>query len=263
MTTRPITHAVRDDRAAIDKAISLLVSFRDQANTGVGVSELARRADLNKSTAFRVLGILERNGVVERVGTSYRLGPRLHELSRGAYTSDHEALRDMLIPFVADVYERTHETTHLAVLVGADVLYLAKLYGYRRIRSPSRIGGRAPAYCTAVGKILLAYDSDAAATAAATLRPFTSHTVTDAAALSLQLARVRRDGIAFDDEEIQRGLSCVAVPIFGPAGCPVAALSIAGATGSIDIRRHVPTLRRVAAAAGQMFTESISKNTRL
>lgn len=66
--------SVRDDRAAIDKAFSLLVAFGDQASSGLGVSELARRTNLSKSTAYRVLGMLERNDMVERIGTAYRLG---------------------------------------------------------------------------------------------------------------------------------------------------------------------------------------------
>ena len=80
--TTSVAEPVRDDRAAVDKAISLLVAFGDQASSGLGVTELARRAQMSKSTAYRVLGMLERNAVVERVGTGYRLGSRLHELGR-------------------------------------------------------------------------------------------------------------------------------------------------------------------------------------
>jgi len=250
--TVSVAEPVRDDRAAIDKAISLLVAFGDRASTGLGVSELARRAQLSKSTAFRVLGMLERNGVVERVGTNYRLGARLHELGRAVYAPGHERIRDLLTPFVIDLYELTRETVHLATLHGTEVVYLAKLYGHRPVPSPSRIGGRLPAHCTAVGKALLAYDPDAAAAALCVpLRRFTAHTITDPVMLAAELDTIRREGIAFDNEESQLGLNCVAAPVISPRGRVVAALSIAGPRGRIDTRRLATDLRRVSASASQ------------
>lgn len=242
----------RDDRAAIDKAVSLLVSFGDQANTGLGVSELARRSGLSKSTAFRVLGSLERNGVVERVGSDYRLGRRLLELGTRVYAPEADRIRDVLTPFLADLYELTHETVHLAALHGTDVVYLAKLYGHRPAPSPSRVGGCIAAYCTAVGKALLAYDHEAATrTLRSPLRPFTARTLCDPTRLSEHLDAVRRDGIAFDHEEALAGLTCVAVPVLGPAGRAVAALSVSGATGRFDPYAQAGALRRVSHAASQ------------
>ncbi|MBV6760410.1 IclR family transcriptional regulator [Rhodococcus opacus] len=244
--------SARDDRAAIDKAISLLVSFGDQASTGVGVSELARRAKLNKSTAHRVLAGLERNGVVERIGTRYRLGARLHDLGRSVYAPGHEQLRDLLIPFLTDLYVGTGETVHLAALHGTDVVYLAKLYGHRQVHSPSRIGGRIPAHCTAVGKVLLAYDhAGATQTLAGPLRRYTPRTLTDPGDLAAALETIRRDGIAFENDEVQPGLSCVAVPIIGPSGRPVAAFSVSGSTHRIDLRGHSSMLRRICSAASR------------
>ncbi|MFI7636117.1 IclR family transcriptional regulator [Nonomuraea sp. NPDC049400] len=244
------TAAIRDDRAAIDKAVSLLISFGDQAGTGLGVSELARRAELSKSTAFRVLGMLERNGVVEKVAGKYRLGQRLHELGRHVYVPDHDRIRDLLIPFLTDLYELTRETVHLAALHATDVVYLSKLYGHRQVRSPSRIGGRVPAHCTAVGKVLLAYDHDALERVLASdLRAFTPHTITDPGRLAASIAEIRRTGVAFDDEESTVGLCCVAVPVMGRGGKAVAAMSVSGPTGRLDTRAQAPALRRVSAAA--------------
>src|SRR5882757_9167545 len=209
--TSPVTSASRDDRAAVDKAISLLIAFGDRASSGVGVSELARRAQLSKSTAYRVLGMLERNGVVERVGTDYRLGERLHDLGRAVYAPGHEGVRDLLLPYLTDLYELTRHTAHLAVLHGTDVVYLAKLYGHRPAPVPSRIGGRLPAHATAVGKVLLAYDATAALqVTSAPLQRFTEHTITDPEELAAELARIRRVGVGYDNQESQLGLNCVA-----------------------------------------------------
>jgi len=250
--TTDTLQAGRDDRAAVDKAISLLVSFGTDAASGVGVSELARRAQLSKSTAFRVLGMLERNGVVERVGRDYRLGARLHELGRSVYSPDFEQLRDQLIPFLTDLYEATHETVHLAGLHGTDVVYLAKLYGHRHVKSPSRIGGRVPAYATAVGKALLAHDPDALElTLARRIVRFTTSTVADGDALQEQLADVRRLGVAREDEEVVPGLACLAAPILGRTGRPVAAMSISVPAGRLDQQHLEPLLRKVTGAATQ------------
>lgn len=244
------TTTSRDDRAAIDKAFSLLVSFGAQASTGLGVSELARRAELSKSTAFRVLQMLERNGVVERVGSGYRFGRRLHELGSAVYSPENERIREALTPFLADLYELTHETVHLATLHGVEVVYLAKLYGHRRVPSPSRVGGRVPAHCTAIGKALAAHDPAAFdALATAPLTALTANSLVDSDRLTLQLMNVRRDGFAVESEEAAPGLACIAVPVFGVGGRSVAGLSVSGPVGSFDLQQHAPALRQVAHSA--------------
>lgn len=246
------TSAARDDRAAIDKAVSILAAFGADVERSLGGSELARRADLCKSTAFRVLRTLERNGLVERAAGRYRLGTRLQEIVVSSAAPDNCRTRDVLTPFMADLYELTHETVHLAVLRGTDVVYLNKLYGHRQVPAPSTIGGTVPAYCTAVGKALLAYDADALdSTLALELRAWTPNTINDAEVLRRSLADARRQGIAFDDQEARVGLSCVAVPVLGPQGQPVAAFSVAGATQRFDPRAHAPALRRVGMAAAR------------
>ncbi|MGY4713008.1 IclR family transcriptional regulator [Mycolicibacterium sp. CBM1] len=243
----------RDDRAAIDKAFSLLVAFGDDASTGLGVSELARRTSLSKSTAFRVLGMLERNAMVERVGKNYRLGSRLHELGRGVYAPGQDRLRDVLLPYLTELFEMTKQTVHLATLHGSDVLYLAKLYGHRTIAAPSRIGGRLPATCTAIGKVLLASDADAAAAALAGPLPrLTPRSIVDPGRMAQELTAIRRDGIATDVEESRLGVQCVAAPVLGRNGKPVAALSVS-LPKATDTRAVTAALRHVCASAGQGF----------
>jgi IclR family transcriptional regulator, KDG regulon repressor len=242
----------RDDRAAVDKAISLLLAFGAQASTGLGVSELARRAQMSKSTAFRLLGALERTGVVERIGAGYRLGARLHTLGNSVYAPGHDRARDLLLPYVAELYELTRETVHLAVLHGTDVVYLAKLYGHRAPASPSRIGGRLPAHYTAVGKVLLAHDPDAAAiTLSGPLPQATPKSIGRPEALAAELERIRTEGLAYDDEESRLGLACVAAPVFAPGGRVVAALSVSGPVSRVDLQRAARELRRVSFAATQ------------
>lgn len=242
----------RDERAAIDKAISVLASFGDDARRGVGVSELARRTALSKSTTHRVLALLERNGVVERVGTDYRLGGLLRQIGSTVYDTGQEELRDLLIPYLTELYVATQETVHLAARSGTDVVYLAKLYGHRRIPSPSRVGHRLPAHCTAVGKALLAYDPAAAhvATDGALCR-YTDRTIVDRDRLDTELRMIRSRGIAIETGEVQSGLMCIAVPVLNVTGLPVAAMSVSGPVGRLDVARHEAALRRIAFAASR------------
>lgn len=254
--TITVVEPVRDARAAIDKAFSLLVAFGSDASGGLGVSELARRTRLSKSTAFRVLGMLERNAMVERVGTNYRLGARLHDLGRAASSPGHERLRDVLLPYLTELFEMTRHTVHLAVLDSTDVVYLAKLYGHRTVAAPSRIGGRLPSSCTGVGKVLLAYDPDTvAAVVAAPLPQLTPRSIADPVTLVAELASIRRDGVATDNEESRVGVQCVAAPVLARNGRPLAAMSVSAPRG-VDMSPFVISLRRVCASAARELSRS-------
>ena len=230
----------RDTRTAVDKAMALLRAFGNEGSVGVGVSELARRCDLSKSTAFRLLGILAKNGAVERAGSSYRLGPMLFDLAEPTPSPHIDLLNEVLTPYLAKLFEVTRQTVHLAVLTGHEVTYLNKLHAQFKVSSPSRIGGRAPAYCTAVGKMMLAYDHDAMEEIlAGELEPWTSHTITDPVQLRAEL------------EEIMMGLNCIAAPVMSPARIPLAALSVSGRVGVMEPERYEPLLRKVCFEAGK------------
>ena len=164
--------------------------------------------------------------------------------------SDEDQIRDVLTPFGADLYELTHQTVHLAALHGSDVVYIGKLYGHRRIPAPSAVGTRVPAHCTALGKVLLAFDPDAFDAAISSELPaLTERSITDSSALAAQLVRVRRQGVAYDDQEAALGLTAVAAPLFGVGDRAVAALSVSGPVGEFDAPEFDSALRRVARAS--------------
>ncbi len=252
---------VPEQQTAVDKALVLLKSLAEQ-DREVGVSELARCARLSKSTAFRLLGILQRNDLVERVGSNYRLGIQLFDMGNRVHGPTPLLLQERLLPHLADLYELTHETVHLAVLHGTEIVYVNKIHGHRAARTPSRIGARLPAYCTAVGKALLAFDHDAAEAAIeAGLSALTEYTLTDADSFRAELRRIRRDGIAYDRQEATLGLTCVAVPIMGPVGRPLAAVSVAGADHRFDPSRYAGALRRVAHEAARTVTAAKARGS--
>ncbi|WJZ03618.1 IclR family transcriptional regulator [Corynebacterium freiburgense] len=245
-----------DTRSSVDKAFSLLRSFSDHDAAGVGVSELARRACLSKSTAHRLLATLVANGAVERSGDFYRLGPLCFELTSDQGTRAHDMISEILTPFLAVLFERTRQTVHLATLQGNEVVYINKLFSARRIASPSRIGGRAPAYCTGVGKAMLAWDYvRAESTIASGLHRWTPYTITDPEEFREELATIRNEGIAYDRQEIALGLSCIAAPIFGRNNEPIAAMSVSGASTQFKPEEHVAALKRICAAAGRAALE--------
>ncbi|ROR55188.1 IclR family transcriptional regulator [Luteococcus japonicus] len=256
-------NASRDSRTAVDKALALLDAFGEEHTTGVGVSELARRTNLSKSTAFRVLAMLERNGAVERAGIQYRLGPFVQRLSAPKATSEDTLVRDTLTPFLVNLYERTRHTVHLAVLERTDVIYLNKLHGLHQVPSPSRVGGRIPAYCTAVGKALLAYHPDEMEEVlGGELHQWTPHTVTDPQVLRQQILRSREEGLAHDREEIMDGLHCVAAVVTSPTGGAVAAMSVSGPSGRFVPSQVAPALRAICADAGRAYGQRFRADRR-
>jgi len=246
-----VTEAESSLSTSVDKALALLDVF-ENIDTSLGVSELARRAGLPKSTAFRLLAVLEQRQLVERQEARYRLGTRLFELGhRVSYCRPH-SLRDTAVPFLGDLYELTHETVHLGVLDGADILYLEKLFGHQRVKAPSAVGARVPAYCSALGKALLAVSSpdSVSATLARGLEPRTGYTIVVPSMLQEELETVRDRGVAFDLEESGVGVNCVAAPIFARIGRVLGAVSVCGATARFNPHDYATSVVQVARGIG-------------
>ncbi|MDF5754576.1 IclR family transcriptional regulator [Spongiactinospora sp. TRM90649] len=245
------------ERADLDtvlgKAVTILRAFRadDQA---VSLAELVRRTGLHKATVHRLSRDLVANRLLDRADGGYRLSGGLFEL--GMLASLERSLLEVAMPFLQDLYERTHETIHLGVREGRDVVYVAKIGGHRQARAPSRPGGRMPLHCTAIGKVLLAYADDGLRHDVLTgpLERRTPHTVVAPGALRRQLQRVAETGVAFEHEESALGLLCVAAPVLGRDDETLAAISVAGPTGRFRPESHVPTVRATAAALAATLT---------
>lgn len=213
-----------DDRSLLARAFAVLGVF-GPGRAELTLAELTEGSGLPRSTTHRLLVQLEALGAVERCAVGWRLGVRMFEL--GQLVPTQQRLRERALPFMGDVYEATHQTVHLAVLEGADVVYVEVIAGHRAVHTPSRRGGRVPAHCTGVGKVLLAFGD---APIAQPLVRRTRATITDPAAMRRELAEVRRLGLAFDREEAQEGLCCVAAPVHDHRGV-VAGLSVSMPTG--------------------------------
>ncbi|OLT18739.1 IclR family transcriptional regulator [Pseudonocardia sp. CNS-139] len=247
--------AVRDDDVTrtggslsmLGRAFTLLGAFRP-GEAEVTLAELTRRSGVPKPTAHRLLGELEEWGAVERNGRGYRLGLRLFEL--GQLVPRQRELQETAAPFLADLFEATRETVHLAVPDGVEVVYVQKLPASSAPEIPSRQGGRMPAYCTGLGKALLAFGPPARLQAVldAGLVRRTPRTVVAPGLLSAELAEIRRRGLAEEHEESAVGIACVAAPVFGPGGDAVAALSITGWSNRLHTARVAPAVQTAALA---------------
>ena len=250
----PVTRLGADSaRTAVDKAFEILTTL-PPGGQFVGVSELARSMHLSKSTVFRLLTTMERNGFVERDGGRYRLGRRLHDIGAQVYEPRPGRLHELLSPIMAALYERSRETVHLGVLRDSDVVLLGRLHGRRTTPHTLRLGSRFPAHCSAMGKAMLAHDPDAVeALLRRGLIARTRHSITAPHLFRTELQRTRDTGIALSDQEARLNLSCVAIPLRDDARRPLASLSISGSSRGFDGHRNITLLRAIAAEAERLI----------
>jgi DNA-binding IclR family transcriptional regulator len=231
--------------SVVGRVFALLSAFRPGDRT-VAISELARRTGISKPTAHRLLHQMAEWDVVEVSAAGARVGMGLFEL--GLLAARPVDLREAATPFLADLYEGTGETVHLAVAKGTEVVYVQKVEGRHGPQTASRVGGRMPAYCTGVGKALLAHApaEQVEAVVRAGLRRRTPRTVIAAGLFQRELARVRETGTAVEYEESAVGIACVASPVLDAGGAAVAAVSITGRANRIDVMRLAPAVRTAA-----------------
>ncbi|MFF4546549.1 IclR family transcriptional regulator [Streptomyces sp. NPDC001435] len=239
--------------SVLARALSILDAFAPD-DTAVSASELGRRTGLAKSTVHRLAGELCRLGLLEQTPRGLRLGLHLFEL--GQLVPRQRDLREAALPLMEDLREVTHATVHLAVREGVEVVYIEILGGKAHPGLPSRVGGRMPAHATGVGKAILAFSPPevAAERIRAGLPPCSPFTIVAPGALLRELENVRRTGVAYDREESGVGTVCVAAPVLGADGLPIAALSVTGRSSQLDIERMGPAVRTAALALGRQLT---------
>jgi DNA-binding IclR family transcriptional regulator len=225
----------------LERGLLILQAFRPTGHP-LRLYEVAERTDLPKGTAHRLCEQLCELGMLERTEHGYVLGIRLFEL--GELVPVKVRLREAALPFMQDLYEATHETIHLAVRDGSDVLYAEKIRGHAGVDVPSRVGGRLPLTCTGVGKALLAFSSQELidATLSRPLRRLTEHSIADPGRLTDELTQIRMSGLSYDREEATLGVCCVASPVL-VRGEAVAALSITLPASQLPMTRLAPAVR--------------------
>jgi IclR family KDG regulon transcriptional repressor len=203
-----------------------------QAETGVGITELAEALGVDKSSASRLAQTLAAYGFAEQDTDTrrYFVGPQIMRLSRSVLS--RMPLRDQAKPFLRQLVERTGECAHLAILAQGQALYIDQVESLSSLRVTTGIGTLAPLHCTALGKSLLAFNSEPLPS---DLPVFTPRTISDQETLRTHLEQTRRQGYAVDDEEYEYGVRCVAAPVFDFRGKVVGAIGISGPAGRVGL----------------------------
>lgn len=195
----------------VGKALAVLEAFQGR-RAALGVTEVAHRAGLPKSTTHRLLTVLAEHGYVERRGTRYTVGVILFELGNLVPHCQPWGLRATAIPFMADLLRTTDATVQLAVPAGDDVVIVEKLHGHHDAQVPTRAGDRLPARECALGRAVLAFDAPSA---------------TGDEVLDRSLAQVRKTGFAYERLGAPFGAISIATPVRSAAdGAVLAALSV-------------------------------------
>ncbi len=234
-----------EPRRSVLGRVDCIIGAFDRADVALTLHELTERTGLPKSTVHRMVDQLVAIGWIEREVSGYRIGMRLFEI--GGLASRRSRLSDLAYPHLHALSVATGLAVQMAILDGSDVVYLERI-PTKGLRLPTRQGGRQPAYCTALGKAMLAFDDDAAAgVLAQELHARTSRTLTTARDLEIELERIAETGLAFDHQESYEGLACVAAPVRG-SGRAIAAVSVTGPVTRIDLHAVAPLVRNTATA---------------
>jgi IclR family acetate operon transcriptional repressor len=244
----------------LEKVFRILDLFDDRGKE-LTAAEISARVGLNRATTFRILRQLEEAGYLDRSANSskFRLGFRFYHL--GSLVDGLTEIRTIARPFLEELVRASDETVHLVVLKQGQALYLDKIEGNKAVRVVSKVGMRLPAHCSGVGKVLLASLSDTQLNKVVKKRGlprFTENTITDLQKLIEELERVREQGYAIDNEEIEVGLKCVAAPVRDGDGEVIAAISVSGPRERLqgkDLERLIAMVKQTA----QRITNALAK----
>ncbi|MDE3076848.1 MAG: IclR family transcriptional regulator [Chloroflexota bacterium] len=230
---------------SVDNALRLLLMFRKRQN--VRASEASEALGVARSTAYRLLAMLEYHGLVSQDPDSktFSTGPTLLEMALAIVRNCD--LRTQARPFLEALCAEFKETVHLAILQGVDVLYLDSVESPRPLRVASRVGVTLPAHCTSVGKVLLAGLDQSELRGLyrqAALPALTTRSLASFRALEQALPEVRAAGHAISLGESEDDVVAIGVPVGPAGGRPRAALSLA-----LPMSRHTPEVQEKIVAA--------------
>ena len=218
--------------STLDKGLRVLEALSVADPSPVTLTSLSKAVGMHRTTVFRILGTLRARGYVSRDdgGDRYRLGVRVLTLA-SAVLNDLD-IRQAALPALEELRRATRELVFLSVRDRNEVVTVERLDSDQPLALRAHLGSRRPMHCTAAGKALMASlpQRETDAILAGELPAFTPRTVTFPDAIRQQLAEVRRNGFAWDDEEYFEGVRCVAAPVFGVEGRVVGVVSLAAPT---------------------------------
>ncbi|NIQ98444.1 MAG: IclR family transcriptional regulator [Desulfuromonadales bacterium] len=242
---------------AVSHALDLLEQFHDDVDE-LGVTELSKRLKLHKNNVFRLLATLESRNYIEqnKATENYRLGLKALELGQ-TFIKQMGLLRQAK-PILEKLVEETNETSYVSIIKDGYSVYLDVAETDLTVRVVSRVGSRLPAYCTAAGKVQLAYMTEEEIDQlyeGVELEKYTDSTIADFDELKAELKKIHDQGYAIDDEELDLGVRCVAAPIRDYTRRIVGALSSSGPSMRFpDERLEDELTPKVCEAAKELST---------
>lgn len=221
---------------AVDRAMRIIDLF-DEYTTELKITEISSRMSLHKSTVHSLLKTLMFHGYIaqDEANGKYRLGLKLVE--KGQLLLQGLDIRSVSRPMLAALSASTGQTAHLVILRGREGVYIDKIEGERAAIRYSHLGRAVPLHCSAVGKVLAAYqpeDKLEELLAGYAYNSHTPNTITSREAFIRELQQVRLNGYAVDNQENEAGVRCVAAPVFDHAGHVAAAISVSTIVTSVD-----------------------------
>jgi len=254
MTEKQPDHTEQPVRAVIPRVRVLLQAFGPGAPV-LGISELARRSGLPKTTVHRLARELTASEFLVRDGDRYQLGPWLFEL--GQHVTGHRSLRVLAAPHLEDLSRATSETVVLGIPGHGEMLFAEKYVGsHGRGQVVTRVEGRVPLNCGASGKVVLAFGNPQrlAELCAHDLERRTPFTNSDPERLRTELQAVRRQGYAVERQELVVGYGAVAAPVWCKTEL-IAALTVVAPISRLKVARFSPAVRLAARGLSRALSQ--------
>lgn len=205
------------------------------------ITEVSAASGLDRATARRCLLTLAHHGYADYDGKFFTLTPRVLRLGTACLAT--MPLPQLVQPLLDALSEKLRESSSVSILDGTDIVYVARAAQKKVMSITLMPGSRLPAYCTSMGRVLLAARSEVEARAVLSVSPLparTPRTLTDPEAILAQLVRVRSQGYALIDQEVELGLRSIAVPLLNARGATVAAVNVGVPATQVDVEELVP-----------------------
>lgn len=231
----------RDFVSALARGLSVIQAFTED-RPEMTLSEVAQAAGINVATARRALLTLHALGYVGIQGKRFLLLPKV--LSLGAAYLSSMNFKDLVNPYLQEVADQCRDSVSFAILDGDDVVYLAHVPSKRSITRRASVGFRLPAFCTSLGRALMAnqsLDTQQRLLARAPFPPYTPRTLTQREDLAPELAKVLVNGYAAQQDEIEMGVVSIAIPVSDPQGRVIAAINCSSETDRTSMEELVAT----------------------
>jgi len=247
---------VSESIRAVERALDVLSCFSSKT-PDLSMTQIAEITKMNKSTVHRLLATLEERRFVQRDPLTGRYQPGNGLLQMAFLTLDRNGIREIAAPFMQRLNEMHRETITLSTLDDVDMVYIDVLESPQSVKLAAKPGQRLPVFCTASGKVVMAYSNDVFVKKVLEqeLPQYTPYTIRDLETTFHIMDLVRERGFAYSEQEYEEGINAVAAPILGKNNAPVASIAVAGPAYRLTVERMLSIGPSVASVAIELSKE--------